>query len=245
MIQLSVMELFIIRHGQSTNNALPDQSDRVVDPPLTELGLRQAELVAKHLANGIDHETQAIEGQPADAPLNGMRISRLYCSAMLRALQTAQIVGAALGLQPHVWVDIHEEGGIWLDHGEPAGICGYPGMTRAEIAKQFPECVLPDELAEEGWWRYGREEWTPFLERAARVAAALRQQAACDERIALVTHGGFSAYLLRALVNAPMDANVFFHHENTGVTRVRFRADGRVSIRYQNRVDHLPADLVT
>jgi hypothetical protein len=26
---------------------------------------------------------------------------------------------------------------------------------------------------------------------------------------------------------------------------VRFRVDGRVSIRYQNRVDHLPPDFVT
>ena len=61
----------------------------------------------------------------------------------------------------------------------------------------------------------------------------------------IVTHGGFGAYLLRALVGAPIDANVFFHHDNTGVTRVRFRPDGRVSVRYQNRVDHLPCDMVT
>lgn len=239
------MELFIIRHAQSSNNALPDQAYRVVDPPLTELGLRQAELVAEHLANGIDHETKAIEGQPVDTPLNGMRISRLYCSAMLRALQTAQIIGAALKLEPHVWVDIHEEGGMWLDHGQDEGIRGYPGMTRAEISQRFPECVLPEEIAEQGWWRFAREEWTPFLDRAARVASDLRRQATSDERIAIVTHGGFGAYLLRALVAAPMDAQVFFHHDNTGVTRVRFRSDGRVSIRYQNRVDHLPADMVT
>lgn len=245
MLQSSFMELFIIRHAQSWNNALADQNDRVVDPPLTELGFRQAQLVAKHLANGIDHETRAIEGQPTDTPLNGMRITRLYCSAMLRALQTAQIIGAALGLQPNVWVDVHEEGGMWLNHGETGGIRGYPGMTRAEIAEQFPECVLPEEIAEQGWWRYSREEWTPFLERAARVAAQLRGEATSNERIAIVTHGGFGAYLLRSLVNAPMDANVFFHHDNTGVTRVRFRSDGRVSIRYQNRVDHLPAGMVT
>ena len=239
------MELFIIRHAQSWNNALADQKDRIVDPPLTELGLRQAHLVAQHLANGIDHETKAIEGQPTDTPLNGMRIGRLYCSAMLRALQTAQLIGAALNLKPHVWVDIHEEGGMWLDHGSDAGIRGYPGMTRAEISRQFPECVLPEELAEQGWWRYAREEWAPFLARAERVAEQLRSQATSDERIAIVTHGGFGAYLLRALARAPAEANVFFHHDNTGVSRVRFRLDGRVSVRYQNRVDHLPADLVT
>ena len=239
------MELFIIRHAQSSNNALADQCERVVDPPLTDLGLRQAELVAKHLANGIDHETQAIEGQPADTPMNGMRISRLYCSAMLRALQTAQFIGAALGLAPHVWVDVHEEGGMWLNHGAAEGIRGYPGMTRAEIARRFPECVLPEQVTEQGWWRFGQEERTPFMERATRVAAELRQQSQSNERIAIVTHGGFGAYLLRALVGAPVDANVFFHHDNTGVTRVRFRPDGRVSIRYQNRVDHLPPNLVT
>ncbi len=207
--------------------------------------MRQAELVARRLSNGYDHETAVIEGQPSDAPLNGMGIARLYCSAMLRALQTAQVIGAALGLQPQVWVDVHEEGGMWLDHGEAQGARGYPGLTRAEIAERFPDCVLPDEITEQGWWRYGREEWTPFLERATRVAASLRQQAATDERIAIVTHGGFGAYLLRALVGAPIDANVFFHHDNTGVTRVRFRSDGRVSIRYQNRVDHLPSDMIT
>jgi 2,3-bisphosphoglycerate-dependent phosphoglycerate mutase len=239
------MELFIIRHAQSANNALADESQRVVDPPLTELGLRQADLVARYLANGFDHETKAIEGQPVDTPLNGMRISRLYCSAMLRALQTAQAIGSALGLQPRVWVDIHEEGGMWLDHGQSEGIRGYPGLTVSEINERFPDCVLPEEVTAHGWWRHAREEWNPFLERAARVAASLKQQAASDERIALVSHGGFSAYLLRALVGAPIDANVFFHHDNTGITRVRFRKDGRVSIRYQNRVTHLPDDMVT
>ena len=110
------MELFIIRHAQSFNNALANQRYRVVDPPLTEIGLRQAELVARHLANGIDHEGAPIEGQAADQPA-GMGIQELYCSAMERALQTATAIGRALSLKPQVWVDIHEEGGMWLDHG--------------------------------------------------------------------------------------------------------------------------------
>ena len=162
------MELFIIRHAQSTNNALLDQATRVVDPPLTEIGLRQADLVAQHLARGVDHETAAIEGQGADTP-SGMGIERLYCSAMIRALQTATAIGRALDLKPHVWVDIHEEGGMWLDHGPSEGIRGHAGMTRGEIARRFPDCVLPDdEITEQGWWRYAQEERAPFL--AARRA---------------------------------------------------------------------------
>lgn len=239
------MELFIIRHAQSTNNALADQSERVVDPPLTELGMRQAQLVATHLANGIEHKTRPIEGQPSDASNGGPGISRLYCSAMLRALQTATTIGHALHLRPHVWVDVHEEGGMWLDHGADQGIRGYPGLTRTQISAQFPECHLPGEVTESGWWRYGFEDRGHFLERAERVAAALRVQALSDERLAVVTHGGFAAYLLRALVRVPEDAAVFFHHDNTGITRVRFRPDGRVSIRFQNRVEHLPPEMIT
>ena len=40
------MELFLIRHGQSLNNFQP-QEQRVEDPPLTDLGRRQAELLAE------------------------------------------------------------------------------------------------------------------------------------------------------------------------------------------------------
>ena len=46
------IELFIIRHAESGNNSLSDNRDRVVDPPITELGRRQAEILAQHLATG-------------------------------------------------------------------------------------------------------------------------------------------------------------------------------------------------
>ena len=50
------MELIIIRHGQSANNALVDIGNREVDPPLTELGKRQAEVLAQYLSEGANHE---------------------------------------------------------------------------------------------------------------------------------------------------------------------------------------------
>jgi broad specificity phosphatase PhoE len=122
---------------------------------------------------------------------------------MLRALQTASFIGQALELRPHVWVDIHEEGGMWLDHGADEGIRGYPGLTRTEIGAQFPECLIPEDISENGWWRHKFEERTYFLERAERVAAALRAEALSNEHLTVVTHGGFAAYLLRALLCVP------------------------------------------
>lgn len=250
------MELFIIRHAQSTNNALPDERGRVVDPPLTETGRLQAELVAAYLTQSTDRstapcETEAPNGAPNGAPFgaNGcyFGIKRIYASAMFRALETAEPIGRALGLHPEVWVEVHEHGGMWLDHGAPAGIVGHPGMTRAEIAARFPDTRLPEDVTENGWYdpALGNESWESARLRAERVAARLRAWDDPDDRIALVTHGGFSALLLRALFNVPPAALIFFHHDNTGITRVRFRGDGQVSLRYQNRVSHLPAELIT
>jgi 2,3-bisphosphoglycerate-dependent phosphoglycerate mutase len=50
---MTEMQLYFIRHAQSSNNALYDQaggsSRRSEDPELTETGIRQAELVAEFL----------------------------------------------------------------------------------------------------------------------------------------------------------------------------------------------------
>ena len=89
------MELYLIRHGQSANNR---GDARVTDPPLTELGKQQTDRAGRALRN--------------------LGITRLYCSAMLRAVQTAATVGGHLELPPHVFVSLHEWGrGMWEDRG--------------------------------------------------------------------------------------------------------------------------------
>jgi 2,3-bisphosphoglycerate-dependent phosphoglycerate mutase len=242
------MELYLIRHAQSTNNALADQSQRVCDPPLTALGLRQAEAAARHMAEGLTPEVVkygSVEDTGA-AQRRGYGVTRLYCSPMRRALQTAQPISQALGLPPEVWVDIHEQGGIYLEHDEETGRVGYPGLTRAEILADFPAYRLPDAVTEQGWWRSGYEEWSVCQGRAIKVAHTLRQWAAgSTERLALVSHGGFLDALLKALLDQLPGRNLFYHHYNTAITRLDFREDGRLGLRFINRVDHLPPELVS
>jgi len=235
------MILYIIRHAQSTNNALTDHRDRVCDPPLTELGKRQTEILAQHMVTGVDIE-------PWSADSHGQRgygITKLYCSPMWRALQTAQPVGRALGLAPEVWIDIHERGGVFLDHGEEEGIVGYPGKTRSEVLAEFPNYVLPEGITEQGWWHQGLEDWPACHGRAIRVMDRLRERSANDERIALVSHGGFFNALLKALFNQLPGRHVYYHCLNTSISRINFRDDGRLSVQFLNRVDHLPLDLVS
>lgn len=242
------MDLHIIRHAQSTNNALFDQSTRVCDPLLTELGHRQARLLAEHLAGACDGEGENTSPDPEAGPrhdASGYGITRLICSPMRRTLLTAQPVGQALGLHPEIWLDIHEHGGIYLDHGDGVGKVGYPGIGRDELLAQFPGYIVPDGLTAAGWWHDGYEEWAQCAARAAAVAARLRALAAADAKIALVTHGAFSSELLNALLGPAVAQPAFYHHDNVGISLVRFKPDGRVSVRYLNRIAHLPPELVT
>ena len=147
------MQVFVIRHGQSANNALEDVGLRTHDPLLTETGEKQAEIVGPFVAAG-GHLSLAERqnGRPY--------IDQLYCSPMIRTLQTAQPIGQALGVAPEVWIDIHEQGGLFLDHGE-GGIESFPGQSRSQILAQFPNYIPPAQIGEEGWGNKGCEEVHP------------------------------------------------------------------------------------
>ena len=234
-------QLYLIRHGQSGNNALADQRQRTADPGLTRTGHAQARRVAAFLQEQPD-KTDVRDGSSG---VNGHGIERLYCSAMLRALQTAQPIATALGIAPEVSLDIHESGGIWLDSEDGRGPIGGPGLRRSEFASQFPGFALPRTATEDGWWNRPMEQPEEMVARAARVAATVRGRlAGANERVALVSHGTFLNMLIAHLTFGAPVANVFMGNHNTGISRLDFTGE-RVMLRYLNRIDHLPPELVT
>jgi 2,3-bisphosphoglycerate-dependent phosphoglycerate mutase len=241
------MQLYIIRHGQSTNNVtmLTDVKDRVADPPLTDLGKKQAEAVAHYLKTAVNPESvvdAALTGQPSET---GFAFTQLHCSPMLRALQTCQPIAAALGLKPQVWVEIHEHGGMYMDYNDERGIVGFPGLSRTELLLGFPDYSLPDTFAEEGWWNstLGEEDLAAAHARGIRVAQALRKQAESEERIGIVTHGVFADCLIKALLSQTPGPYHFYSHHNTGITCINFVDPYRISLRFTNRIEHLTPDL--
>ena len=235
------MELYIVRHGQSTNNALGDPTGREFDPPLTEIGLEQAERVSRYMAVGGHIDIDSMVEKPIDDTI----ITQLYCSPMTRALQTAQFIGQELGLNPAVWVDIHEQGGLFLDQGEPEGKVGFPGRSHHEILEEFPNYILPDEINHKGWWEGAYEDMDSAYERAVRVAEELWKRSLNDERVTLVSHGDFTDMLLKALFKQLAGERLFYSHYNTAISRVNFLSDGTIRLSYLNRVEHLPKGLLT
>ena len=232
------MELYLIRHGQSANNATEASGERVCDPPLTEMGRRQSELTARRVGDLDWARLNEHDGH------RGVGLTRLYSSPMLRALETADAIRKTTGRIPHVWIDVHEHGGIWLDHGDGKGPVGLPGMTREQMRERFPDFVIPQGVQGDGWWSRPMESDESAFVRARIVASQLQGLAETEERIGIVSHGGFADSMIGALLNLPFAPALRFSHNNGAISRVDV-TPGRVELRFLNRLDHLSAELVT
>jgi broad specificity phosphatase PhoE len=106
-----VTRFLLARHGQSTWNA-DGRWQGHADPPLSELGERQA--------------ADAVVVLHARATA-GPSIDRVWASSLTRARRTAEIIAAGLGLEVAVDPRLQE-----VDAGE------WTGMTRAEIESDWP-----------------------------------------------------------------------------------------------------------
>ncbi len=245
------MQLYMIRHAQSENNALwtrtGSDNGRSPDPLLTEIGAQQAVHLAQHIA-------QNWENADPDNDLHnrhGYNFTHLYGSLMVRALATATPLAKKVDVPLVGWETIHEFGGIFQRDHETEQRMGLPGPNRAYFAQHYPHVVLPDYLGEAGWW--GERPYETREQGMVRAQAFLDELQARHEptdRVAIVTHGGFFVAVLRTLFgyatmdNKEMQNRIWLHANNTSISRLDFYNE-RVELVYLNRLDHLPTELIT
>ena len=74
--------IYLVRHGENKANLTKEFSYRLVDYPLTDKGVLQAQQTAEYFQDKAIHE--------------------VYASPLKRAVQTAEIIGAALKVEPKV-----------------------------------------------------------------------------------------------------------------------------------------------
>ncbi len=240
------MQLFLIRHAQSANNLLWDQTGgnrgRSHDPELTELGRQQAERVAGLLRAGDPLDSRQTQGAWFGP---GFGITHVYCSLMLRAVQTGNAIASALDLPLIGWPEVHETGGIYLDDEESGLPIGLAGNPRSFFEQNFPRLVLPAWLDESGWWNRDFESNAERLPRGYRaLTQLLERHGGTTDRVAVVTHGGFYNYILTAILGQSNRPELWLLMNNTGVSRVGFEERNPVFY-YHNRTDHLPREWIT
>lgn len=240
------MILFFIRHAQSVNNELAANNmstkGRHSDPELTDRGARQAARLAEFLRRG--HPSGGyLESNSSPA---GFGITHLYTSLMVRSVATGAVIARRLNVPLLAWEQLHERGGIFLEDQVTGEFIGLPGRDRAYFEEHFPELVLPPDLPDAGWWNSrpfeGAEQWAA---RAWRFLAELRtRHGGTEDRVAVISHGGFYNDFLRTLLPLPVDPKSWFELKNVAITRIDFQED-IVIVKYHNRIDYLPADMVS
>lgn len=248
------MQLYFIRHAQSTNNALyaetGSERGRSSDPGLTPLGKQQALRLAHYLAG---HNGSPPASMWDQHHYNSYPFTHLYTSLMVRAIHTGHALAEAISLPLLAWPELHERGGIFEEDVDTGESVGLPGQGRSFFQQHFPRLVLPAELTESGWWGSDRESTDEMVLRAAAVLAELlARHGHTEDRVALISHGGFYQAFLAVLLGYQMQTasvnneatRVWFALNNTGITRVDF-GDDHIRLVFLNRLDHLPAHMVT
>ena len=246
------MKLYLIRHAQSANNVLWEGADntrgRVPDPEITDAGHAQAQLLGEHFAHP--------EAEPRQHPFNSVKqshfgVTHVYCSLMTRSVLTAEYIARACNLGLQALPDIFEKNGVY-EYDKQGQMQGLPGADSEYFEQRFPQLKLPEEINSQGWWNRPAEDDEGFLQRMRRVVDQYKQgHAAHGGCIAMVAHSDFIDQFVNELMgvarhthNYASDwvANWTFH--NTSISRIDF-VNGSHNVIYLNRIDHLPADLVT
>lgn len=136
--------ILMARHGQTAYNA-EGRFQGKLEVPLDEVGRTQADALAE--------------------VAKGRGIVELYCSPLERARQTAEVVGAALGIVPRPDPRFAEhDTGDWTDR------------LKADVEAGTPEAWAAYLRAGEEWTFPGGENLEAFMERVVYGLVAVTQE---------------------------------------------------------------------
>lgn len=201
--------ILLVRHGQSQGNAEGRFGGHTATP-LSARGRRQAEAAARVLASE--------------------KITAIYSSDLLRAVQTAEPLARLTGLEIKRTTAFRERGvgvleGLTFEEAAQA----HPEQYAALIRRDFEHIIL------------GGESYRQMLDRASQkldhVIARNR-----GGRIAIFSHTGTICILtlhLMGALDAPELRPVWVSTSNCGITRISLRPDGFVRVYAVNDTRHL------
>jgi len=206
------MKLYLVRHGQTEGNV---SGIAGLDPPLTDLGIRQARLAGRRLAaEGITH---------------------LYGSPLLRALQTAELFRETVPLNPAISPLLCEMWGTrWRARTVQELQPLFPWV-------RFPDSMNhgrwwpTEEESRERIFERGREGLDFILQRHPNPR----------DRVGLISHYEMGNAMLHSLLKIAPDSDLFFHQRNCAFTCLECSPESTRTLYYLNDAGHLPEELWT
>ncbi len=184
--------LMLLRHG-STDAAFDKKLVGRTDIPINAEGRRQAQAMSPYIA----------DSEP----------DMCFCSPLLRARQTADIVTCAVGLDFEEIPDLCE-----IDFGR------WEQMTFEEISASEPELVSRWAAWDEGFSFPEGESLRDFAGRVRRAADHMVRNGA--SRVLAVTHGGVIRAMICHLLGLSMSQYLLFDVKLASLTTIEV-FDGR------------------
>ncbi|MEX2246785.1 MAG: histidine phosphatase family protein [Dehalococcoidia bacterium] len=187
------LTLHFVRHGETTWNAERRMQGQLYEAPLSDRGREQAHALAERLA--------------------GCGAEALISSDLLRALDTARIIGSRMGLEVAEEAALRErsfgvlQGRLYDDLERELG---------EELRRIWRE---PDIRPDEG------ESWRDVYLRAGEMIDRLREDPPAREMV-LVTHGGTMNVALTYLAGLPLEQMEWRRFENCALVTVQAGPDG-------------------
>ncbi len=208
---MPTVNLILVRHAETVANV----QRRWVgwnDTPLTDRGVAQAQATACRLADEVEDAVA------------------LYTSPLPRAMETARIIGQALGLSPVPLDDLREINFGTMD-----------GVTLEEMKTLYPDLYARwrDRTDMDFTWP-GGERRADFFR---RVIAAYEEIIARHPwgAVIIVAHGGTLRAILAYLLPEQMSQWWGYELSHCSVTRIEVE-DGRPHLLTLNDKSHLPTE---
>jgi broad specificity phosphatase PhoE len=199
-------DLYLVRHGQTATN--------------------QARLIQGWKAEPLNARGRW-QAARAGERLRGAGLAALYASPQRRALETAEIVGRAVGLEPAVVDDLRE-----MDTGIATG------LHSTQFIVRHPRL----------WWQWLRDDarlvfpqgdaLEIFYARAARTVAELVDRHR-GQPLAVVAHGGVISGYLSHLLHGRGSNRAALRLRNGAICHIRWQADGPPALLAFNDTAHL------
>ena len=166
-----VTTILLVRHGETDWNR-QRRFQGHADVPLNASGRAQVRALAEQL--------------PRE------QFAALYTSTLRRAAESAEILGAALG------VDVHPRAAL-----REVDVGSWSGLTVAEIEARYPQGFARWR----DWRREGWEDGEAYADFSRRVVGALHEIAGDHpgQHVLAVTHGGPIRAALAAALAIPLD----------------------------------------
>lgn len=167
-------EIYLIRHGEITQSS-PRRFVGQTDLPLTDRGREQIAGVADFLC--------------------GRGLGRLLCSPLSRCVESAGIIGTALGIASEIVPDLRE-----------IALGAWEGLTVDEVRERFPGRYEARGRNLAGFRPPDGESFADVQRRAWPAFETATVD--LDEPLAMVAHGGVNRVLLCRILGMPLE-NLF------------------------------------